>query len=212
MVQRHELAALVQRVLDLLPVRYGNVLEWKYLDDVPVREIAARCEVSEKAAESDQSCPRKMARSLWRSHQFVRSREPSIPRRNSTRTSLRNMRSRPVCLASPRTECASNSSGPYQRKVKCHPWNSAAVSGPRRRSGPLWKSSRQPTGYSADAVSSCESATSRARRHGHHAVPLDHVRNELVRADPLACALAYPATALTGNVRDGNTHGRRVLI
>jgi len=28
-------------------------------------------------------------------------------------------------------------SGPYQRKVKCHPWNSAAVSGPRRRSGPL---------------------------------------------------------------------------
>ena len=46
------LAALVQRVLDHLPVHYGNVLEWKYLEDAPVADIAARLDVSAKAAES----------------------------------------------------------------------------------------------------------------------------------------------------------------
>jgi len=51
-VQRQELAALVQRVLDHLPVHYGNVLEWKYLEEVPVADIAARLDVSAKAAES----------------------------------------------------------------------------------------------------------------------------------------------------------------
>ena len=51
-VQRQELAALVQRVLDHLPVHYGNVLEWKYLEEVPVADIAARLDVSTKAAES----------------------------------------------------------------------------------------------------------------------------------------------------------------
>jgi len=51
-VQRQEVAALVQRVLDHLPVHYGNVLEWKYLEDVPVAVIAARLDVSTKAAES----------------------------------------------------------------------------------------------------------------------------------------------------------------
>lgn len=51
-VHRQELAELVQRVLDHLPVHYGNVLEWKYLEDVPVADIAARLDVSTKAAES----------------------------------------------------------------------------------------------------------------------------------------------------------------
>jgi RNA polymerase sigma-70 factor (ECF subfamily) len=51
-VQRQELAALVQRVLDHLPVHYGNVLEWKYLEELPVADIAARLDVSAKAAES----------------------------------------------------------------------------------------------------------------------------------------------------------------
>ncbi len=51
-VERRELAVLVQRVLDHLPPHYGNVLEWKYLDDLPVRGIAARLNLSEKAAES----------------------------------------------------------------------------------------------------------------------------------------------------------------
>jgi RNA polymerase sigma-70 factor, ECF subfamily len=50
--ERRQLTAIVQRILDHLPEQYGTVLEWKYLDDTPVREIAARLEVSEKAAES----------------------------------------------------------------------------------------------------------------------------------------------------------------
>jgi len=39
-------------VLDYLPAHYGSALEWKYLDDLSVREIAARLGMGEKAAES----------------------------------------------------------------------------------------------------------------------------------------------------------------
>lgn len=49
---RAEVRRLVQVVLDRLPPHYGRVLEWKYLDEISVREIAARSKVSEKAAES----------------------------------------------------------------------------------------------------------------------------------------------------------------
>jgi RNA polymerase sigma-70 factor (ECF subfamily) len=49
---RRELARLVRVALDHLPLRYGAVLEWKYLDEVSVREIAGRLGISEKAAES----------------------------------------------------------------------------------------------------------------------------------------------------------------
>jgi RNA polymerase sigma-70 factor (ECF subfamily) len=49
---RSEIARIVQIVLDQLPVRYGNVLEWKYLEELPVKEIAERLAVSPKAAES----------------------------------------------------------------------------------------------------------------------------------------------------------------
>ncbi|MGQ0428931.1 MAG: RNA polymerase sigma factor [Gammaproteobacteria bacterium] len=43
---------IVEATLDSLPGRYGDVLEWKYLDGLSVREIAARLHVGEKAAES----------------------------------------------------------------------------------------------------------------------------------------------------------------
>lgn len=49
---RHDLARLVWIALDRLPSRYGRVLEWKYIDDRSVRDIAARLDLSEKAAES----------------------------------------------------------------------------------------------------------------------------------------------------------------
>lgn len=49
---RHEAAELVHRALDLLPPRYGQILEWKYLDDLPVKQIAERMEMTPKAAES----------------------------------------------------------------------------------------------------------------------------------------------------------------
>lgn len=51
-VERRDMAALVQRVLDYLPAHYGSALEWKYLDELSVREIATRLGMGEKAAES----------------------------------------------------------------------------------------------------------------------------------------------------------------
>ena len=50
---RHkEIAALVQLVLDRLPERYGDALEWKYVDGLSVKEIASRLGLTPKAAES----------------------------------------------------------------------------------------------------------------------------------------------------------------
>ena len=52
LLQRRETARLVQAVLDQLPFRYGDALEWKYIDGLSVAEIAARLGVTPKAAES----------------------------------------------------------------------------------------------------------------------------------------------------------------
>jgi RNA polymerase sigma-70 factor, ECF subfamily len=51
-VRRAELAALVQSTLDHLPGRYGDVLEWKYILELSVNDIAQRLGVGYKAAES----------------------------------------------------------------------------------------------------------------------------------------------------------------
>jgi len=50
--EREELARMVWAVLDHLPVRYGNTLQWKYIQGLSVREIASRLGASPKAAES----------------------------------------------------------------------------------------------------------------------------------------------------------------
>ena len=50
--EREELARMVWAVLDHLPIRYGNALQWKYIHGLSVREIALRLEVSSKAVES----------------------------------------------------------------------------------------------------------------------------------------------------------------
>jgi len=47
-----ESATVVHVVLDLLPSHYSDVLEWKYLDHISVREIGERLKVGTKAAES----------------------------------------------------------------------------------------------------------------------------------------------------------------
>jgi RNA polymerase sigma-70 factor (ECF subfamily) len=47
-----ELAELVHTTLDHLPPRYAQALEWKYLDGLPVVEIAQRLQIGPKAAES----------------------------------------------------------------------------------------------------------------------------------------------------------------
>lgn len=49
---RKEKAGLVHAALDRLPGHYGQALEWKYLENLPVREIGRRLELSPKAAES----------------------------------------------------------------------------------------------------------------------------------------------------------------
>ena len=50
--ESEERSRLVQVVLDRLPPRYGNALEWKYIDELSVREIADRLGLSSKATES----------------------------------------------------------------------------------------------------------------------------------------------------------------
>ena len=51
-VWQAQLVGFVHNALDSLPVTYSDVLEWKYLDGLSVKEIAARLEVGPKAAES----------------------------------------------------------------------------------------------------------------------------------------------------------------
>lgn len=50
--RKQELASLIRLVLERLPGHYGDVLEWKYVEDISVNEIAQRLQVSAKAAES----------------------------------------------------------------------------------------------------------------------------------------------------------------
>jgi len=50
--ERQDVARLVQLTLDYLPTRYGDVLEWKYLQGLSMREIAERLDTTTKAVES----------------------------------------------------------------------------------------------------------------------------------------------------------------
>ena len=50
--QRMEALRLIQVALDRLPVKYGNVLEWKYIEGHSVKEIAARLQIGTEAAQS----------------------------------------------------------------------------------------------------------------------------------------------------------------
>lgn len=50
--EREQLGALIVAILDHLPAHQGNALEWKYIEGLSVREIAARMRVTETAAQS----------------------------------------------------------------------------------------------------------------------------------------------------------------
>ncbi|MDH3439744.1 MAG: sigma-70 family RNA polymerase sigma factor [Gammaproteobacteria bacterium] len=50
--RRTESLRLIQVALDRLPAKYGNVLEWKYVEGWTVREIAARLEITTEATQS----------------------------------------------------------------------------------------------------------------------------------------------------------------
>jgi RNA polymerase sigma-70 factor (ECF subfamily) len=64
-LQRREIARLVQVVLDRLPGRYGDALEWKYIDGLTVAEIAERLTLAPKAAESLLTRARAAFRDAW---------------------------------------------------------------------------------------------------------------------------------------------------
>jgi RNA polymerase sigma-70 factor (ECF subfamily) len=51
-VLREQVHRIVEATLDALPGRYGDALEWKYIDGLSVQEIADRLHVGPKAAES----------------------------------------------------------------------------------------------------------------------------------------------------------------
>lgn len=51
-VLREQVHRIVEATLDALPGRYGEALEWKYIDGLSVHEIAQRLSLGEKAAES----------------------------------------------------------------------------------------------------------------------------------------------------------------
>lgn len=50
--QRTQAARLIQVALDRLPAKYGNVLEWKYVEGYSTREISERLEIGSEAAQS----------------------------------------------------------------------------------------------------------------------------------------------------------------
>lgn len=50
--QRVEALRLIQVALDRLPPRYGDVLEWKYVEGHSVKDIAARLEMGSEATQS----------------------------------------------------------------------------------------------------------------------------------------------------------------
>jgi RNA polymerase sigma-70 factor (ECF subfamily) len=52
LAQREQMKELVATILDYLPPRYSQVLEYKYIHEQSVREISERMAVSEKALES----------------------------------------------------------------------------------------------------------------------------------------------------------------
>lgn len=51
-LRRKEIGRLVRVTLDHLPPRYGDALEWKYIQGYSVKEIASMMDISAKAAES----------------------------------------------------------------------------------------------------------------------------------------------------------------
>ena len=50
--EKHELCRLIQVALDTLPPKYGDALEWKYIEGHSVKEIAERMNLSPQAAQS----------------------------------------------------------------------------------------------------------------------------------------------------------------
>ena len=66
-IDRTRMAALVQTLLDHLPPHYANALEWKYIDELSVQDIATRLGLGHTAAESLLARARQAFREGYRS-------------------------------------------------------------------------------------------------------------------------------------------------
>ena len=51
-IMRKELREMITMTMGSIPLDYAEILEWKYVDNRPVKEIASRLQKSEKAVES----------------------------------------------------------------------------------------------------------------------------------------------------------------
>ena len=78
-----ELCRVVQATLDNLPGRFGDALEWKYLDGLPVAEIAERLELSTVAAQSLLQRARAAFREAFTAISEVTLKELLAPRRGA---------------------------------------------------------------------------------------------------------------------------------
>jgi RNA polymerase sigma-70 factor, ECF subfamily len=65
--QRIETLRLIQVALDRLPVRYGNVLEWKYIEGYSTREISGRLGIGNEATQSLLARARRAFAEVYRS-------------------------------------------------------------------------------------------------------------------------------------------------
>ena len=70
-LETKELKRWIQVTLDHLPRHYAQVLRWKYLKDLSVKEIAARLVIRPKAAESLLTRARQAFRDGFTSHQSL---------------------------------------------------------------------------------------------------------------------------------------------
>lgn len=66
--QADDASAVVRQLLDSLPGRYGEVLEWKYLDELSTQDIATRLGTTFEAAQSTLQRARSAFRSALASH------------------------------------------------------------------------------------------------------------------------------------------------
>jgi RNA polymerase sigma-70 factor (ECF subfamily) len=79
-LERREVARLVRVALDFLPSHYGDVLEWKYIQELSVAEIATRLGVTAKAAESLLARARSAFREGFEALMLRRREAPMSPR------------------------------------------------------------------------------------------------------------------------------------
>ena len=64
---RTESVRLIQVALDRLPARYGDALEWKYVEGLSVKEISARLKLGREATQSLLARARRAFREVYSS-------------------------------------------------------------------------------------------------------------------------------------------------